>query len=73
MSFDAPIGGVDAEGLGGWNFVYHEEENLVLQEKGLKIMMRAPGPGESGFRYIEQENLIPREEIGRKERKRKIN
>jgi hypothetical protein len=25
-------------------------------------MMRLPGPGEAGFQYIEQKNLVPKEE-----------
>lgn len=72
----APIGGhaegpeslveyVDllSEGPGGWNFIYQVEENLIPQEKGLKIMMGIPGPGEPGFKYIEQKNLVPQEGV----------
>jgi len=85
MSFDAPIGGVyvegpgsidnyvdlSSEGPGGWNFAYQEEENLVPQEKGLKIMMRTPGPGEPGFKYIEQKNLVPNEKPESKKKRKK--
>jgi len=85
ISFDAPIGGVYAEGPGsidnyvdlssegpgGWNFAFQVEENLAPQEKGLKIMMRTPGPGEPGFRYVEQKNLFPNEELLRKRGKKK--
>jgi len=81
MSFEAPIGGVYAEGPGsidnyvdlssegpgGWNFAFQVDENSVPQEKGLKIMMKIPGPGETGFKYIEQKNLVPEEGIKKKE------
>jgi len=85
MNFEGPIGGVYAEGpgtiddyldlssegLGGWNFAFQAEENLVPQEKGLKIMMRIPGPGEPGFKYIEQKNLVPHEGLVKKRGKKK--
>jgi len=43
----------------------------LTEEKGLKIMMRIPGPGEPGFKYIEQKNLVPQERIEKKKIKRK--
>jgi len=85
MEFSEPIRGVYAEGPGsidnyldlssegpgGWNFAFQVEENLVPQKKGLKIMMRIPGPGEPGFKYIEQKNLFPQERLkGKKENKK---
>jgi|GEM_PF-2295765 len=85
MNFEGPIGGVyvegpdsidnyvdlSSEGPGGWNFAFQVEENLVPQEKGLKIMMRVPGPGEPGFKYIEQRNLVPQEGLVKKRGKKK--
>jgi len=85
MNFEGPIGGVyvegpdsiddyldlSGEGPGGWNFAFQVEENLVPQEKGLKIMMRIPGPGEPGFKYIEQKNLVPLEKPESKKKRRK--
>jgi len=80
----APIGGytegpgnileyedLSSEGPGGWNFAFQVEKNLVPQKKGLKIMMKTPGPGEPGFKCIEQKNLFPQERIKKKSRIRK--
>jgi hypothetical protein len=49
------------EGPGGWNFVFSEEANVVLQESDSGKVMQLPGPGEAGFQYIEQTNLVPQE------------
>jgi len=59
---------LSSEGPGGWNFVFQVEENLIPQENKSKIM-RIPGPNEPGFRYIDQKNLVPWEEL--RERKKK--
>ena len=48
--------------------MYKEEKNLFPQEKE-SMKMRVPGPGEPGFKCIEQKNLVPQERI---EKKKKI-
>ena len=49
-----------SEGPGGLHFVYQTEEQLIPQEHESE-MMRMPGPGEPGFRCVEEKNLIPEE------------
>jgi len=49
-----------SEGPGGLHFVYQTEELLIPQEHE-SGMMRIPGPGEPGFRCVEEKNLIPEE------------
>jgi hypothetical protein len=49
-----------SEGPGGLHFVYQTEEQLIPQEHESE-MMRIPGPGEPGFRCVEEKNLIPEE------------
>jgi hypothetical protein len=51
---------MSSEGPGGLHFVYQTEEPLIPQEHE-SGMMRIPGPGEPGFRCVEEENLIPEE------------
>jgi len=51
---------ISSEGPGGLRFVYQTEELLIPQEHESE-MMRIPGPGEPGFRCVEEENLIPEE------------
>jgi hypothetical protein len=81
MDFVAPAGGyaggpgsgdyidLSDEGPGGRNFVYQKESHLVPLEVDAQ-MKRTPGPGEPGFTYIEQKNLMPRKELGSKKKKR---
>jgi hypothetical protein len=72
LALTAPIGGftqgpgwfekyedLSSKGPGGWNFTYDEEENLFPRGQGRLRIMRVPGPGEPGFRCIEQNNLEP--------------
>jgi hypothetical protein len=47
------------EGPGGWRFAAQEERNLVPTKKGESSVI--PGPGEPGFLWLEQKNLIPEE------------
>lgn len=50
---------LSSTGPESWNFVYEEEADLIpkMQEKlGIR---KIPGPGEHGFKYIEQKNLVP--------------
>ena len=49
---------ISSEGPGGLHFVYQTEELLIPQEHESE-MMRIPGPGEPGFRCVEEENLFP--------------
>jgi hypothetical protein len=51
---------ISTEGPGGLHFVYQTEEQLIPQEQESE-MMRIPGPGEPGFRCVEEKNLIPEE------------
>jgi len=51
---------ISTEGPGGLHFVYQTEEQLIPQEHESE-MMRIPGPGEPGFRWVEEKNLIPEE------------
>jgi len=51
---------ISSEGPGGVHFVYQIEELLIPQEH-VSEMMRIPGPGEPGFRCVEEKNLIPEE------------
>ena len=51
---------ISSEGPGGLHFVYQTEEQLIPQEQESE-MMRIPGPGEPGFRCVEEKNLIPEE------------
>jgi hypothetical protein len=51
---------ISSEGPGGLHFVYQTEELLIPQEHESE-MMRIPGPGEPGFRCVEEKNLIPEE------------
>ncbi len=46
------------DGPGGWNFVFRKDNNLIPEDhpRGLS---KIPGPGDFGFRYIEQKNLYP--------------
>jgi hypothetical protein len=37
----------------------------------MEELKRVPGPGEPGFRWIEQKNLVPEEELGSKKNKEK--
>jgi hypothetical protein len=41
------------------DFVYCEDQNLTPNEDG--SVERVPGPGEPGFRYSVQKNLVPKE------------
>jgi hypothetical protein len=73
IQLDGPIGG-DAEepsnlskykdsssdGPGGWRFMAQGENNLTPQESG--NVQITPGPGEPGFMWTEQQNLIPQEQ-----------
>lgn len=60
------------EGPGGWNFAHQEEEALVPREEKKARMQRVPGPGEPGFKCIEQKNLIPVEGMSKEgDRKKK--
>jgi len=80
----APIGGfaegpgnidnyqdLSSEGPRGWNFVFQTEKNLVPQEEESINMMKIPGPGEPGFKCIEQKNLLPQKRLSEKKRKKK--
>jgi hypothetical protein len=58
-------------GPGGARFVCLEDINLEPKEDGSARLIRVPGPGESGVRWIEQENLFPRE-TPKKEKKASI-
>jgi hypothetical protein len=49
-----------SEGPEGLHFVYQTEELLIPQEHE-SGMMKIPGPGEPGFRWVEERNLIPEE------------
>jgi len=49
-----------SEGPGGLHFVYQTEELLIPQEHE-SGMMRITGPGEPGFRCVEEKNLFPLE------------
>jgi len=49
-----------SEGPGGLHFVYQTEELLIPQEHESE-MMRISGPGEPGFRCVEEKNLFPLE------------
>jgi len=49
-----------SEGPGGLHFVYQTEELLIPQEHESE-MIRIPGPGEPGFRCVEEKNLFPLE------------
>jgi hypothetical protein len=51
---------ISSEGPGGLHFVYQTEEQLIPQEHESE-MMRIPGPGEPGFRCVEEKNPIPEE------------
>jgi hypothetical protein len=51
---------ISSEGPGGLHFVYQTEELLIPQEHE-SGMMRITGPGEPGFRCVEEKNLIPEE------------
>jgi len=51
---------ISSEGPGGLHFVYQTEELLIPQEHESE-MIRIPGPGEPGFRCVEEKNLIPEE------------
>jgi len=51
---------ISSEGPGGLHFVYQTEEQLMPQEQESE-MMRIPGPGEPGFRCVEEKNLFPLE------------
>jgi hypothetical protein len=57
-------------GPGGWNFVFSEDVNLLPRETESVKMMKTPGPGEPGFKYIEQENLIPLDDIKSSKKRR---
>jgi hypothetical protein len=51
---------ISTDGPGGLHFVYQTEELLIPQEHESE-MMRIPGPGEPGFRCVEEKNFIPEE------------
>jgi Carboxypeptidase regulatory-like domain len=61
---------LSAEGPGGGKAAVLEETNLIPQERGLK--RASPGPGERGFIWVDQDNLVPFEQErpapGKKER-----
>jgi len=61
---------LSAEGPGGWNFDYKEEENITPQEEESVKIKRVPGPGETGFKYIREKNLIPQEKLINKKDKK---
>jgi hypothetical protein len=50
---------LSASGPGGWKSAAREETNLVPSERDLKT---APGPGDRGFIWIDQNNLVPFEQ-----------
>jgi len=52
---------LSSEGPWGWNFVYKKEKNLIPKETKRPLLKKHPGPGEFGFRYIEQSRLVPYE------------
>jgi hypothetical protein len=75
VPLDMPVGGfaegpsagsgnldLSAEGPGGWRFAAQEEKNLVPLARELARLSQA-GPGEPGFRWMDQGNLVPRETI----------
>lgn len=83
ITLSAPVGGIaegpytfekyedlSSKGPGGWNFVYEEERNLVLQEEESVMIKRVSGPGELGFRCIEQRNLVPSKGLRKKKEKK---
>jgi outer membrane protein assembly factor BamB len=49
------------DGPGGWRFAFQEEMNLVPQATSRTLV--TPGPGEPGFRWVEQQNLFPQEHV----------
>jgi hypothetical protein len=63
---------LSAEGPGGWKFGYWEDKDLEPHESMEMKVMRIPGPGEPGFIWTEQKNLIPQEqERAAKEKRQK--
>jgi hypothetical protein len=50
------------KGPGGWNFVYQREANFEQNINEAEELKRVPGPGEPGFSYTQQKNLLPNEE-----------
>jgi len=83
-TLSAPVGGIadgpytfekhedlSSEGPGGWNFVYQAEENLFPQENESMRIMKMLGPGDPGFKCIEQKNLVPQKKPIRKRGKNK--
>jgi len=84
ITLSAPVGGIadgpytfekhedlSSEGPGGWNFVYQVEENLFPQEKASMSIMKMLGPGDPGFKCIEQKNLVPQKGLAREIGKKK--
>jgi hypothetical protein len=53
---------LSAEGPGGLKFGYWEDKDLEPHESAQMRTLRIPGPGEPGFRCIEQKNLFPQEQ-----------
>jgi len=60
-------------GPGGLNYSFTKQKNIEI---GVKVdqkrqSMLKPGPGEIGFKYIEQMNLVPLQGVkGKKEKKK---
>ena len=50
-------------GPGGARFIYLEDINLEPREDESARLIRVPGPGEAGVRWVEQMNLFPQEQI----------
>lgn len=55
----------------GWKFVFKEQPNMNPIDKHSNTSGRIPGPGEPGFIYIEQENLVPRDIVFKKKDKKR--
>ena len=53
-------------GPGGSNFLYKRETNLIPKRQSKIRIMRIPDPGEQGFTYIMQQNLVPFEDAVKK-------
>ena len=52
-------------GPGGGKYIYQREGNLVPQEQTSEIL-KIPGPGEPGFKCVEEKNLFPVETKNKK-------
>jgi hypothetical protein len=83
LELSAPVGGyaegplsqsgyldLSVEGPGGWRFAAQEEKDLI--PRMTRKELATPGPGDPGFTWTEQDNLVPQEEIQTRQPRRTI-